>query len=59
MCCTGYEMVRYNGTQASHREIVREIDAHTMYNQWATAPGRSLNYSRPKCITYLAIMVPM
>ena len=32
---------------------VREIDAHTMYNQWATAPGRSLNYPRPKCITYL------
>ena len=25
---------------------VREIDAHTMYNQWATSPGRSLNYSR-------------
>ena len=23
---------------------VREIDAHTMYNQWATTPGRSLNY---------------
>ena len=25
---------------------VREIDAHTMYNQWATAPGRSLNLSQ-------------
>ena len=32
---------------------VREIDAHTMYNQWATAPGRSLNYPRPKSITHL------
>ena len=32
---------------------VREIDAHTMYNQWATAPGRSLNYLRPKSITHL------
>ena len=31
---------------------VREIDAHTMYNQWATAPGRSLNYPRPKSITH-------
>ena len=28
---------------------VWEIDAHTMYNQWGTAPGRSLNY--PKSIT--------
>ena len=24
-----------------------------MYNQWATAPGRSLNYPRPKYITHL------
>ena len=32
---------------------VREIDAHTMYNQWATAPGRSLNNPRPKSITHL------
>ena len=32
---------------------VREIDAHTMYNQWATAPGLSLNYPRPKSITHL------
>ena len=32
---------------------VREIDAHTMYNQWATAPSRSLNYPRPKSITHL------
>ena len=32
---------------------VREIDAHTMYNQWATAPGRSFNYPRPKSITHL------
>ena len=32
---------------------VREIDANTMYNQWATAPGRSLNHPRPKSITHL------
>ena len=32
---------------------VREIDAHTAYNQWATAPGRSLNYPRLKSITHL------
>ena len=32
---------------------VWEIDAQTMYNQWATAPGRSLNYPRPKSITHL------
>ena len=32
---------------------VQEIDAHTMYNHWATAPGRSLNYPRPKSITHL------
>ena len=24
-----------------------------MYNQWATAPGQSLNYPRPKSITHL------
>ena len=38
-------------TQASH--LYEKIDAHTMYNQWATAPGRSLNYPRPKSITHL------
>ena len=27
--------------------------AHTMCNQWATAPGLSLNYPRPKSITHL------
>ena len=32
---------------------VRETDAHTMYNQWATAHGLSLNYPRPKSITHL------
>ena len=32
---------------------VREIDAHAMYNQWATAPGLSLNYPRLKSITHL------
>ena len=31
--------------------FVREIYAHAMYNQWATAPGLSLNYPRP--ITHL------
>ena len=31
---------------------VREIDAHCTI-QWATAPGRSLNYPRPKSITHL------
>ena len=35
------------------RPSVREIDAHTMYNQRATAPGRSLNYPRLKSITHL------
>ena len=32
---------------------VREIDVHTMYNQWATTPGRNLNYPKPKSITHL------
>ena len=32
---------------------VREIDARTMYSQWATAPGQSLSYPRPKSITHL------
>ena len=50
MRCPGYEMARYKGTQASH---LWEIDANTMYNQWATAPGRSLNYPRLKSITHL------
>ena len=52
MRCTGYEMTRYNGTQASH---LYEKSMHTLivYNQWATAPGRSLNYPRPKSITHL------
>ena len=31
----------------------REIDAHTMFNQWATTLGRSFNYPRPKSITHL------
>ena len=51
MRCTGYEMARNQGTQASH---LYEKSMHTpMYNQWATAPGRSLNYPRPKSITHL------
>ena len=29
------------------------INAHTMYHQWATAPGRSLNYPRPESISHL------
>ena len=28
-------------------------NAHTMYDQWATTPGRSLNYPRPKSVTHL------
>ena len=43
MRCTGH----------TGQPSVREIDAHTMYNQWATTPGRSLNYPRPKSITHL------
>ena len=43
MRCTGYEMGRYKGTQASH-----------LYEQSrATVPGRSLNYPSPKSITHL------
>ena len=42
MRCTGYEMARYKGTQASH---LYEKSMHTLCTiQWATAPGRSLNY---------------
>ena len=37
----------------SGQPSVWEIDAHTMYNQWATAPGLSLNYPRLKSITHL------
>ena len=47
-------MARYKGTQASH---LYEKSMHTLctitVNQWATAPGRSLNYPRPKSITHL------
>ena len=51
MLCTGYEMARYKGTQASH---LYEKSMHTLCRiQWATAPGRSLNYPRPKSITHL------
>ena len=51
MRCTGYEMARYKGTQASH---LYEKSMHTLWTiQWATAPGRSLNYPRPKSITHL------
>ena len=51
MRCTGYEMARYKGTQASH---LYEKSMHTLCTiQWATAPGRSLNYPRPKSITHL------
>ena len=52
MRCTGYEMARYKGTQASH---LYEKSMHTLCTiQWATAPGRSLNYPRPKSITHLS-----
>ena len=51
MRCTGYEMARYKGTQASH---LYEKSMHTLCTiQWATAPGWSLNYPRPKSITHL------
>ena len=51
MRCTGYGMARYKGTQASH---LYKKSMHTLCTiQWATAPGRSLNYPRPKSITYL------
>ena len=51
MRCTGYEMARYKGTQASH---LYEKSMHTLCTiQWATAPGRGLNYPRPKSITHL------
>ena len=51
MCCTGYEMARYKGTQASH---LYEKSMHTLCTiQWTTAPGRSLNYPRPKSVTHL------
>ena len=51
MRCTGYEMAWYKGTQASH---LYEKSMHTLCTiQWATAPGRSLNYPRPKSITRL------
>ena len=44
-------MARYKGTQASH---LYEKSMHTLCTiQWATAPGRSLNYPRPKSITHL------
>ena len=51
MHCTVYEMARYKGTQASH---LYEKSMHTLCTiQWATAPGQSLNYPRPKSITHL------
>ena len=51
MRCTGYEMARYKGTQATH---LYKKSMHTLCTiQWATAPGRSLNYPRPKSITHL------
>ena len=31
---------------------VREIAAHTIYNQWAIAPGRSLNNPWPESMTH-------
>ena len=51
MRCTGYEMARYKGTQASH---LKEKSMHTLGTiQWATAPGLSLNYPRLKSMTHL------
>ena len=48
MRCTDGKIQGHTGQPS-----VREIDTHTMYNQWATAPGLSLNYPRPKSITHL------
>ena len=51
MRCTGYEMVRYKSTQASH---LYEKSMHTLCTiSEQTAPGRSLNYPRPRSITHL------
>ena len=33
---------------------VREIDVHTMYNEWATTPCQNLNYPKPKFIIHLS-----
>ena len=51
MRCTGLWDGEIQGQTG--QPSVREIDAHTMYNQWATTPGRSPNYPRPKSITHL------
>ena len=47
------QVMRWRDTRAHRPAICTRNDAHTMYNQWATAPGRSLNYPRPKSITHL------
>ena len=48
------QVMRWRDTQGhTGQPSVWEIDAHTMYNQWATAPGWSLNNPRPKSITHL------
>ena len=50
MRCTGYEIARYKGTQASH---LYEKSMHTLCTIMSNAPGWSLNYPRPKSITHL------
>ena len=47
MRCTGYEMARYKGTQASH------LYEKSMHALCTITPGLSLNYPRPKSITHL------
>ena len=47
------KLTNKNMTLDRGKPSVWEIDAHTMYNQWATAPGWSLNYPRPKSMTHL------
>ena len=55
MRCTGYEMARYKGTQASH---LYKKSMHTLCTiSGATAPGLSLNYPRPKSITHLRTFI--
>ena len=48
------QVMRWRDTRA-HRPAIctRNRCTHTMYNQWATAPGLNLNYPRLKSITHL------
>ena len=46
--------MRWRDTRA-HRPALCMRNRCTLYNQWATAPGRSLNNPRPKSNTHLCI----